>query len=375
MVMGPAIALLWPSSFYASALTGLEQQPRLNALAAFFATLRYAGVIPVLYVAHAGLQGFLWWYVGVAALQTACSAVLVWRLLPPATLSPRFHVGELIRARQFALGIFVITATSLALSQVDRLTVSALRPLAELGYYTVAVTVSGGFGRLVQPMFNAIYPRMSRLVAGGDQATLRELYRLATQGLAVVISATALVLVAYARDVLWLWTGDAGLADRVATPMAILIVGAALNGLMNAPYALLLAHGRTRLPIASNAIALLIGVPFCYLAVQRYGLTGAAMLWLSVNVGYLLVVAPLIHSRLLQDTNRQWYMRDVLPAFLAATAATLLAKQLHPALTRDIAGVTWLAAIGAFVLAVTALASGEMRNLLRRVVERRRGVG
>jgi O-antigen/teichoic acid export membrane protein len=369
-VMGLAIALLWPSSFYTSALTGLEQQPRLNAIAAIFATLRYAGVLPILYFTATGLQGFLWWYVVVAAAQTACTALVVWQVLPPAPEPPRFRGTELIGARHFALGIFAITASSLALTQVDRLTLSALRPLSELGYYTVAVTVSGGLGRMVQPMFNAIYPRMSRLVSTNDRTTLVDLYHLASQCLAVVAAAIACVLGFYAKDVLWLWTGDANLAAKVAAPMAILVAGTALNGLMNVPYALQLAHGWIRLPIASNVIALVLGIPFCIVAVQQQGIVGAAWLWLAINLGYVLLVMPLIHRRLMHGEMSQWYLQDVLPPVLAALAATLLAKWAHPALSRDMAGLAWLSGIGLTVLITAALASAGTRNLLWKLVQR-----
>jgi O-antigen/teichoic acid export membrane protein len=370
-VMGLAIALLWPSSFYASALSGLEQQPRLNVIAAIFAALRYAGVVPVLYLTDTGLQGFLWWHVAVAAAQTACTALVLWWLMPAATEQPRFHAAELADARHFALGIFAITATSLALTQIDRLTLSALRPLSELGYYTVAVTVSGGLGRMVQPMFNAIYPRMSRLIASNDHLTLVALYHLASQCLAVVAAAIACVLGFYAQDVLWLWTGDASLATKVATPMAILVAGTALNGLMNVPYALQLANGWTRLPFASNVVALVLGIPFCIVAVQHLGMVGAACLWLAINLGYVVLVIPLIHRRLLQGEIGHWYLQDVLPPVLAALAVTLLAKWAHPSLQRDLGGLAWLAGIGLTVLIAAALASTGVRNLLWNLIQRR----
>jgi len=373
-IMGLAVALLWPSSFYTSALTGLEQQPRLNAIAAIFATLRYVGVLPLLYFTDTGLQGFLWWYVVVAAAQTTCTALVLWRLLPPARNPLRFRTVELIDARHFAFGIFAITASALVLSQIDRLTLSALRPLSELGYYTVAVTVSAGLGRAVQPMFNAIYPRMSRLVASRDHATLVQLYHLASQCLAVIASAIACVIGFYAESVLWLWTGDATLAAKVALPLAVLVAGSALNGLMNVPYALQLASGRTRLPIISNTIALLLGIPFCIVAVQRYGMNGAAWLWFAVNFNYVLFVVPLIHQRLLRGELGQWYLRDVLPPVIVSLAVTLIAKCLHPTLDRDLAGLMWLAGIGLIVLAATALASTGVRNLLWKLIQRMRSV-
>ena len=46
--------------------------------------------------------------------------------------------------------MFAISVLALGLSQFDKLALSALRPLEELGYYGLAVSISAGLGRLVQ---------------------------------------------------------------------------------------------------------------------------------------------------------------------------------------------------------------------------------
>ena len=71
---------------------------------------------------------------------------------------------------------------------LDRLALAILRPLEELGYSTLTLSVASGLGRMVQPMFNALYPRFSRQVAQHDSAGLLELYHLSSQYLAVVIA-------------------------------------------------------------------------------------------------------------------------------------------------------------------------------------------
>jgi O-antigen/teichoic acid export membrane protein len=195
---------------------------------------------------------------------------------------------------------------------------------------------------------------------------------MASQCLAVIAAAIACVLGVYAQDILWLWTGDASLAAKVAAPMAILIAGTALNGLMNVPYALQLAHGWTRLPFVSNVVALVLGIPFCIVAVEQIGMAGAACLWLAVNLANVLLVMPLIHRRLLQGEMAHWYLRDVLPPVLVALAVTLLAKWAHPSLHRDLLGLAWLAGIGLTVLTAAALASTGVRNLLWHMVQRGR---
>lgn len=363
-IMGVSIALLWPSSFYANCLSGLERQPTLNAINAFFATLRYAGVLPVLW-ATPSLAAFLWWYALVGALQSVVTALVAWRALPHGDRPARWSRAELRGSRRFAGGLFAIGLLAMGVSQIDRVSIASLRPLAELGYYTLAISIAAGLGRMVLPMFNAIYPRFSRLVARGEDAMVRELYHLGSQYLAVVVAAIAAVLIVFAHEVLYLWTGDAELSGKVALPLAILVAGSACNGLMNIPYALQLANGWTRLAVGMNAACLLLGIPFCLWAVPRFGISGAACVWLLANLASVVIAIPLIHRRLLRGEMARWYLHDTLPPLLCALIATLVLRTLLPPLPRTLTSVALLGGVSLVTLVCSALSSKSARGMIR----------
>jgi O-antigen/teichoic acid export membrane protein len=327
--------------------------------------LRYAGALPVLLWVSPSVEAFLCWYAIVGAGQSLTMALAVWRALPPSHRHARWAVDVLHSNRRFAAGLFAIGVLALSVSQLDRLSLASLRPLEELGYYTLALSVASGLGRMVQPMFNALYPRFSRLVVHHDGAMLRELYHLSSQYLAVVIAAVAMVLITFSHEVLFLWTGDVNLANKVALPLSILVAGYALNGLMNIPYALQLAHGWTRLAMGLNAASLLLGIPFCLWAVHEHGTTGAALLWLLANLVSLLIGIPLMHRRLLRGEMAKWYMRDNLPSMLAALSAALALEAVLPPISRSIAGLGWLAFASGVVLTASALASRAVRRIIR----------
>jgi O-antigen/teichoic acid export membrane protein len=363
-IMGLSVAAIWPASFYSNGLSGLEQQARLNRINGAFATLRGVGVLPLLYWVSPTINTFLWWYAVVGVCQSLTFATVLWHCLPRGDRASAFNAMELRNAKRFAGGLFAITAFSLGLNQLDRLTLSALRPLEELGYYGIAISIAAGLGRMVQPMFNALYPRFSRLVAIDDSDSLARLYHLSSQCLAVVIAATSVILIVFAKDVLFLWTGDNALATKVSLPLAILIAGTALNGLMNLPYALQLANGWTRLTGCMAFVSLLLGIPFALWAVTSYGMVGAACLWLLVNFGFFSIGIPLMHRRLLRGEMASWYLRDVLPPVVAATAMALLLGQALPAMSRNIQGVCVLAAASLATLSAAASASPLVRNLV-----------
>lgn len=364
-IMGVAVTLLWPSMFYANCLSGLERQPVLNFINVLFASLRYAGVLPVLLWVSPSIEAFLWWYAAMGAGQSAITAAAVWRALPKGTRRARWCVEELHGSRHFAGGLFGVGILALGVSQVDRLILTSLRPLEDLGQYTLALSVASGLGRMVQPMFNALYPRFSRLVARDDMATLRELYHLSSQYLAVVIASVATVLIVFAHGVLFLWTGDAILSNKIALPLSMLVAGSALNGLMNIPYAMQLAHGWTRLAMGLNAVSLLFGIPLCIWAVRHYGITGATLPWLFANLTFIVIGVPLMHCRLLRGEMAAWYLRDTLPPILVALAVALALDGLLPAIPRTISGLVQLGFVSAATLALSALASPNIRKAVR----------
>jgi O-antigen/teichoic acid export membrane protein len=363
-IMGLAIALLWPNTYYANCLSGLERQPALNVIAATFATLRSAGALAVLLWVSPTVVAFFWWYAAVGVGQSIVTAVAVWRALPQGQRRPRWAGYELRSSGRFAGGLFGVGILAMGVSQLDRLGLATLRPLAELGYYTLALSVAAGLGRMVLPMFNALYPRFSRLTVRHDDATLSELYHLSSQYLAVVVAAVAAVLIVYAHAVLLLWTGNPDLASQVALPLAILVAGSALNGLMNIPYALQLANGWTRLALGLNAVSLLIGIPFCLWAIPRYGMAGAACVWLFANLVSVTIGVPLMHRRLLQHEMAGWYLRDILPPVLAATVTALVLHLCLPTIQRTSAGFLLLGVACACTLATSALAQGRIRGMV-----------
>lgn len=364
-IMGLAVALIWPSNFYANGLSGLECQPILNFINAAFATLRGAGVLVVLYWISPTIAAFMWWYAAMGACQSLLSAVALWRRLPPSRGPVRFSFAEIRGTHRFAGGLVAISVLSITVMQLDRIVVSAVRPLEELGYFSLALSVAAGMGRMIQPMFNALYPRYSRLVVAGDRMALSQLYHLSNQYLAVVIAAVSAVLIVFSKDVLYLWTGDAALAAVAAVPLSILVAGTAFNGLMNLPYALQLAHGWTRLTIGANLVALILGIPVCVWLVRHFGIVGAACVWFMTNVGFVAVAIPMMHRRLMRGELADWYLRDILPAFLTAGAMGLLAAWFIPSMPRNILGLLMLITVCTVTLFVTALTAPPVRAFVR----------
>jgi O-antigen/teichoic acid export membrane protein len=92
------------------------------------------------------------------------------------------------------------------------------------------------------------------------------MYHGSTQVMAVMILPAAAVIALFSREILLLWTGNPEVVQNAAPIVSILVIGTALNGMMNLPFALQLAYGWTRIGLVINSAFIFTLVPailFC----------------------------------------------------------------------------------------------------------------
>jgi O-antigen/teichoic acid export membrane protein len=330
-IAGVVIALRWLNGLYRGAINGLQDQVWLNGCTALFATVRGIGAVMVLALIAPRIQIFFIFQGVVVAMETAVLALHMHRLLPPSRRPARFDWRALRPVRHFAGGMAMITVLSLLLSHVDKLILSRMLPLSEFGYYTLATTLCGALYLMIAPIHNATYPRLTALVGAGDAVALRETYHRFAQILTMMIAPAAIVLCLFAEDILLLWTRNAAIAVSTAPLVSILAVGTLCNGLMHTPYALQLAHGRTRFTVVVNLFAVCILVPSLYIGISVYGTVAAAIVWAVLNVAYVILTAPVLHRRWLPGELWRWYVHDSLVPASAVFVVVSFIRLIAPA--------------------------------------------
>jgi O-antigen/teichoic acid export membrane protein len=310
-IMGVLAALQWPLSLYQGGLLGLQRQVLLNGISIATATLGGGGALLALWLVSPTISVFFAWQIVIALLQTTVTTIALWRCLPASVNPPHFESGLLRGTWRFAAGMGGITLTALILTQLDKVILSKLLDLKTFGYYVLAGVVANGISTvLVTPMFNTVFPRFSALVAAKDEKRLTEMYHGSTQIMAVLILPVAAVLAFFSQEVMMLWTQNAEVTRNTAPIVSILVAGTALNGMMNLPYALQLAHGWTRLAFTiTTAYIFALGPAIVFLTIH-YGAIGAASSWAALNVIHVAVMIPLTHRRLLTGESWRWYIED-----------------------------------------------------------------
>jgi O-antigen/teichoic acid export membrane protein len=367
---GISLALQWSTNLYSGGLAGLHKQVLLAVLTAGGGTLRVVMTVLALWLIAPTLQAFFLAQALANCVLSGATALAVWRQLRNGGLGRAVFRPALVRAIMgFATGMTAITFTAVVLTQLDKAVLSKTLPLESFGYYAVASTLASGLYIFVSPMFGVLFPRFAALVARDDQAGLRRLYHGSCQLMSMIVLPIAATLSLFSSEVLLLWTGNATIASRSHLILSLLVVGNALNGLMNMPYAMQLAHGWTQLTLYSNLIAICICAPLLFVLSLKVGAVGGAIVWVMLMIGVMLSGLMLTHRRFALGSSWRWYIRDVGYPALAAFLVVGLARVFLPPMARGVGEALLfvfltLLAGGAALLTLPLVRQGLARSML-----------
>ncbi len=323
--MAVLVALQWPQSFYGSGLMGLQKQVLMNSIGIPMSALSNGGAILILWLISPKITALLNWQILIAVGNVSLVTFLLWRNLPLSGRPPRLSINLLRKVWRFAMGMSGLTLSGMILTQLDKIILSRMLSLEMFGYYSLAGSIGRGLYVVITPIFNAVFPRLSGLVAAGDTTELKTQYHLGSQLMVVLVVPLASTVALFSHEVLWLWTGSVEMASKVAPIAILLVVGTALNALMNIPFALQLAYGWTTVGLYINAVFIFTLVPAIIYMTTHYGAVGGASVWVVLNGIYVLIGIPLTHTRLLPGEAWRCFTMDIgLPCIVVISTALIM---------------------------------------------------
>ena len=317
MLMGLVAAARWPVGLYQGALIGAQRLAISSGINIAMTTLGSFGAVGILAFISPTIQALFLWQACVGLLYALTMRWAAWRVIGRNRV--KFLPEELKRIWRFSAGVGGTAVAGLVLMQMDKILLSRMLSLADFGRYTLAGMLAGGLSVLISPAFSAIYPRFSAMASTESWGELSGLYRMGTRLMASFIFPIAFSIAFFAKDLIFVWTGNASIAQSAAPLTALLTLGTSINGIMHFPYSLQLACGMVRLPFAIAVSLMVLIVPLIIFLVLYHGVIGGAAAWLILNVVYLPFGAWLTHRHLLKGLGLKWVLQDVaIPFSLSA---------------------------------------------------------
>jgi O-antigen/teichoic acid export membrane protein len=373
-LMAVIVALRWLCGLYRGAISGSERLVWLGVYGSLVATVRFMGVVLVLKLVGVAPTVFFGYQCGLAVLELGGLLLYAYDLLPPVPREDRlpWSWAPLKPVLKFSLTIAFASSVWVLVTQTDKLVLSKILPLAEYGYFTLAVVVAGSVMVISGPVSGAIMPRMATLEAQGDHTGLIRIYRRATQLVAVFAGAASITAASCAEPLLWAWTGNKVLAHQAAPVLVLYALGNGILSVSTFPYYLQYAKGNLRLHLIGNAIFVVLLIPWSIWAASHYGGVGAGYVWLAMNLALFVAWLPLVHRKFAPGINLGWYFQDILVIFLASAAVGFCLSAVLPH-----SDIRWrqfgeIVIVGAFAALAGALASSAAREEARAWLGRER---
>jgi O-antigen/teichoic acid export membrane protein len=172
----------------------------------------------------------------------------------------------------------------------------------------------------------------------------------------------ATVIMFFAPEILFAWTRNPAVAEHSALLVTLITAGAIINASLNIPYALQLAYGWVRLGFWMTFVNVILLAPLIYFAATHYGATGAAGVWVGMNVCNLVVGIHLLHRRLLVKEKWRWAIRDFALPLATAMGIGAIARAYFPPGLKPLATVAALAGLALIIAFACALVAPAIRG-------------
>ena len=219
---------------------------------------------------------------GIAALLALC----VWRM----PLGRPRVVGAEVRPLFIYGGWVTVTSTvGPLLSALDRVLIGALAGARAVTHYTVPFGVVSQLTVIPGSLTAALFPRFSDGRPQAEQDALQ------ARGMRAVAAAVTPLVVAglfLVEPGLRVWLGDA-FAERAAAVGLLLLPGVWANCLAYVPFSRLQGEGRPDLVAKAHAAELVPYLGVLWVALQSYGVAGAAAAWSLRTAADLAVLGAL----------------------------------------------------------------------------------
>ena len=277
-LMGLIFAVQWPASLYAGVLKGLERQTQENAVRVGAAILRIGGGLIIVVGVDASANALLIAFFFGALMESLGLCALAWRgigrLRIPGPTQPIRWTDQLKKMKSFGLSFSAISALGMLISYGDKLVLGRVVTLRELGYYTIAFTLTSTILFLPHAICDAILPRLSRL--SQDGVTGGQSFRTAIHASTLAGTVVAYPLVAYAPSILHFWIDSDQVAQATGAIVPRLAFGFFLCAIYSPFYTLAIAVGRLAPILRIQVVAVPATLLAVFLSAGSSGVVGAA---------------------------------------------------------------------------------------------------
>jgi O-antigen/teichoic acid export membrane protein len=287
-IYGAAAILVsqFPGSIYRSLLVGTQKQVTLNGLMLIFTLIRHLGGVMIL-MRWPILSTYLIWQAIVTFLETLSRGWFAWRSIGIKRNQCKWDIKELRPVWRLVARLSGVIFLGALTVQMDRVILSRMVNIEQLGFYAISATVATGVLQLIYPLTQSILPKAIQLRA--DPEALRKINNKLMGLIILIVCVGAIGYMAIGKWMLGIWLRNPITVTAVYPLLTVLLVGTGLNALYNVGYMNWIIHEKINRVFQVNALALILSITLIPYFVTWQGTIGAAFGWLVMNfIGFII---------------------------------------------------------------------------------------
>lgn len=321
-------------NFYSGGLIGLEKQVKANMIQVLLGVFRNAFVILILIFIQYDIEYFFLWQLTVSIIfAIVIRFILIHELSNNFTLPNSIGFDKIIlkNISAFAGGMFLISVVASINTQLDKLLISKIMSIQDLGYYTLATTFSQVILAIGAPFSTALFPRFTGLYSLSKKTEAEQLFYSFLKLISVLISPLSIVLIFFAQPILGIWINDPSITEKCINIIPYTVVGAYFLAIVVLPYCIVLANGYTKLNNILGICSIFITIPAYYFGIKFFGAVAAAMCWSVTQVGITLIFNYFVNKKYFSlEPMWKWFLNYAILPFIVSLIIILPFYVTHP---------------------------------------------
>lgn len=304
-LIGIGISLQLLSSLYFGSLFGLNYQVKANLIQITWNIIKSLGVVLALIFIKPTLEVFFLWQICSTVIYVFVLRTFIFYHLKNDGNESIEIVFKKIPKKVIAYisGMIFIAILSSINSQADKIVTSSTFSLIIYGYYSLASTLSMLPILISTPLAISVFPIFTRLSSLFNDLSLKICYQKASFLLNLLVITVGIILVLYTKEVLLLWTKNSIAPEYIYENIILiryLTIGSCFLAFQLIPFYFLLSKGKTKFNIYQGIVQVTLGVPILILFVKYFGLSGAGISWIIINLGGLIFLNFIIFSKFIE---------------------------------------------------------------------------
>jgi O-antigen/teichoic acid export membrane protein len=323
-VLGIFAFFAFPQSLYASLFRGLQRMEFNNIIDVAISLSRQCGIIVILQQEY-GFLAVIYWISFTYVLEVIIYVVLLRKFFPLVSFLPRYFHSVAIRNIHFTSKVMVMTICGILHRQLDKIILSKFLPIGVLGFYSLAqrgVSVGDLVGNAIN---TAAYPQFSSLHRQAKQREMLDQYR-KLQDFMCVGNALILSAIPFAMQPILSIVFSEEVARSLFFPVILMCLHAYINSMLKVPGTVAMAIGKPEFEMNALLYSLVIVIPFSIFAIRRFGIVGAPLGLLMLDIVFYVYAVPRYCKQCLKVPVKEWYMHSFkyLSLLIVAYGASLM---------------------------------------------------